>query len=105
MPISDSQKGKRVQNPHLYPRLTWFGRQIWATSCLGGTYRSQSPCLSQFGTVGSLTFLFDASLLRTVVFDSDTMAGPLTAKYDGYSLQILIVQSKDRQLAMLELRL
>ena len=28
MPISDSKKGKRVQNPCLYPRLTWFGRQI-----------------------------------------------------------------------------
>ena len=105
MPISDSQKGKQVQNPHLYPRLTWFGQQIRATSCLGGTYHSQSPCLSQFGMISSLTFLFDASLLWMVVFDSDTMTGPLTAKYDGYSLQILIVQSKDCQLAMLELRL
>ena len=55
--------------------------------------------------VSSLMFLFDASLLWMVVFDSDTMAGLLTAKYDGYALQILIVQSKDHQLAMLELRL
>ena len=47
-----------------------------------------------------LNVLFNALLLQMVVFNVlDTMAGPLTAKYDGYSfttnIDLIFVQSKD----------